>query len=190
MGIVISETDQLFHVPYGPLNHDGTPQESFIDCKTHPEWIPTLPACVGWPETQHLLQTINAPHVPLMSLAAFQNAIASDQPESTCALTSMVSLCYAHISDNEKLHLQSLSQMIRDRLSAFMQAISNERQQTLDLEVLLELQPTKFHHVHIDGWSLTVFFVAHGQDYRQARLTWSTGMQGLEQALSHPPGEY
>ena len=188
MGIVISETDKRFHVPYGPLNHDGTPQESFLDCKAHPEWIPTLPACVGWPETQRLLQAINTPDGPWMSLAAFQDVIVSELPgqeEFPCALTSMLSFCYADIQANEKKSFRSVSEGLSDHLSTYMQASSNRLQETLNVEILLELQPTAFHHLQVTGWSLTVYVVSSGDDYVEARSSWCVAIQGLQDWFGH-----
>ncbi len=98
MGIRIAESPATFHVPYGPLNSDGTPEASFVDLKTHPEWVPVIEPCLGWPETRELLQSINSPTSPLMSLAASQGFTSPGQPEFQVVLTSFVTLCYAEVA--------------------------------------------------------------------------------------------
>jgi hypothetical protein len=80
MAIVVSEGTSLFHVPYGPSISDGSLEASFIDLKTHPNLIPVLPPCMGWPETQELLQLVNAPRSPFMSLAADQSYAKGPDP--------------------------------------------------------------------------------------------------------------
>lgn len=184
MGIRLSESPTLFHVPYGPSNSDGTPQTSFVDLKAHPERIPFLPSCVGWPEIRDLLQALNAPKTPFMSLAADQAFSDSGHQGFAIALTSVVLLCYADIGHNRKSIMQDLANDLRTRLSDLIQTACNEMDRTLFLDVVLELQPTRFHDEALDGWSLAVLMAAQGADAAEARTTWRTAVKALQAALS------
>lgn len=189
MGIQFSENPTIFHVPYGPANSDGTPHTSFVDLKRHPERIPLLPSCVGWPETRDLLQTINAPDAPFMSLAAAQGFSNSTQGDGAIALASFVLFCYADTARNRKSEVQALAEWLRTRLAELIQTASNELDRSLFLDIVLELQPTRFHDDTFDGWSLAVLMAGHGSDAGDARTTWRIGVKALETLLSHDPNE-
>jgi hypothetical protein len=49
---------------------------------------------------------------------------------------------------------------------------------------LLESQATAFHHFKVDGWSLTIFMAASGQERHTVRATWGWGIQALIDALA------
>lgn len=100
MGILVSEGTSLFHVPYGPSISDGSWDASFIDLKANPNLIPVLPPCVGWPEIQELLQLVNAPHSPFMTLAADQSFAKGPDPTRPVILVSFVTVCFAEICHN------------------------------------------------------------------------------------------
>lgn len=184
MGIRIAESPATFHVPYGPLNSDGTPEASFVDLKTHPEWVPVIEPCLGWPETRELLQSINSPTSPLMSLAASQGFTSPGQPEFQVVLTSFVTLCYAEVAHNRREVVEALAALLEPRMSAFLQAASEDLERALFLNVLLDLQPTVFRLKAFDGWSLSVFLAAYGSDEGDARRIWRVGMRSLQEAIS------
>jgi hypothetical protein len=184
MGIRISERDEVFHIPYGLPNSDGTPESSFVDLKANPALVPVLAPCLGWPETRDLLKAVNAPESPLMTLAADQGFTTTEQPEHLVALTSFVTLSYAEVERNRKPAMADLAERLDKRMSAVLQAVSHVLQRTLFLNVTLELQPTIFHHQGLDGWSLTVLMAAYGGDERDARLTWRMGVKALQAALT------
>lgn len=183
MGIRISQSDEVFHVPYGILNNDGTPDSTFVDLKSHPEWIPVLPPCVGWPETQALLRAINAPESAFMSLATDQAFTPVSEPNHNIALTSFVTLCYAHLPRNTRETLATLAEFLKDRASDLLQLASDHLQRRLFLDVVIEVRPTMFHLIGVSAWSLTVFTVAYGSDGGAARGTWGVGMKALQEAL-------
>ena len=114
MGISVSESSNVFHVPFSSFNNDGTPEDGFVDLKAHPEWIPVLPSCIGWPEMQSLLHVINAPQTPLMSLAAAQHFVPGDS--SMSRLTSFVVLCPAEPSEQDKPAMKNLADFLRARI--------------------------------------------------------------------------
>lgn len=182
MTIPISEHAEIFHVPYGPPNNDGTPDGSYVNVKDHLEWISVLPSCLGWPEIQRLLRVINAPSTPLMSLAADQGIAEIEHPERPFALTSFVLLCLADIPANSKSTITSLTNFLQNQLTEQIQHIADTHQRPLHLEVRLELQPTQFHLHQFAGWSLKVLLAASESDNRLARHTWSLGVRALEQA--------
>ncbi|MEC4673108.1 MAG: hypothetical protein VST68_02850 [Nitrospirota bacterium] len=188
MSIAISEHAEIFHVPYGSPNNEGTPDGSYVDIKANPEWIFVLPSCIGWPEIQRLLRFINVPFTPLMSLAADQGFANTENPARPIALTSFVILCLADILSNSKPTITNLANFLKDHLSDEIQNIANRQKRKLYLQVRLEIQPTLFHHHHFEGWSLMVLIAASEQDERQARQTWIFGLQALEQATTHYPG--
>jgi len=64
-----------------------------------------------------------------------------------------------------------------------LQEISNSLQQRLHLEVVLESQPTAFHHAEFEGWSLTTFMTASGEEHHTVRGTWGCRIQALSDAL-------
>ncbi len=183
MGISLSEHTEIFHVPYGHPNNDGTPEANYVDVKANPEWIPVLPSCIGWPETQGLLQIINAPSTPLMSLAADQDFTVTEKLSRPIALTSFVILCLADISANSKPTITHLANFLKDHLSDEIQEIANSQDRKLYLHVRLEIQPTQFHDQQFEGWSLMVLIAASEQDQRQARQTWRAGLRALAQAV-------
>ncbi|MER3424084.1 MAG: hypothetical protein C4293_13520 [Nitrospiraceae bacterium] len=183
MGISISESTTVLHIPYGPFTNEGSPDTGFVDLKAHPEWISVMPPCLGWPETRDLLQAINAPSSPLMTLAADQAFTAPSQSEFKVALASFVTLCYADLPRNAKQPLADLAESLKARISDLLQAVSNELQQRLFLKIVLELQPTIFHHEDLEGWSLTVFMAAYGDDEGETRMTWHVGVRALQEAI-------
>ncbi len=184
MGISISESAAVFHVPYGPLNSEGTPGAGFVDVKSKPDLVPMVASCLGWPETQNLLRAVNAPGSPLMTLAADQAFTAADHRELKSVLTSFVTLCYADVARNGKQTLADLAGSLGKRITELLQTASNELQRTLHLNVTLKLQPTIFHQNNVEGWSLTVLMAAYGKNEIDARITWGVGVKVLQEALS------
>lgn len=184
MGINISETDTVFQVPYGLHNSEGTQNYGFVDLKAQPALVAVLPECLGWPETRELLEAINAPATPYMTLGTDQGCSPSDQPELRATLTSYVDLCFADVERNAKEAVRELAEGLHARMSGMLQTASNELELTLFLNVTLELQPTKFRDKGVDGWSLTVWLTAAGRDEGDARATWRIGMKALQLALT------
>jgi hypothetical protein len=184
MGILLSESSTYFHVPYGPDIIYGSLEARFIDLKTEPQMIPVLPPCVGWPETQELLTQINTARSPFMTLAADQSY--ADGPDSNrpVILVSFVSLCFAEISHNTKDFLSDLVLYLQHQMNVILQDVSRILDHTLDLEIILEIQPTQFHHHHIQGWSLTVMMIASGQESPTVRGTWGYGVHALIDGLN------
>ncbi len=183
MGILLSEGTNSFHVPYGPAITDGSLDARFIDVKTNPEMIPILPPCIGWPETQELLTKINKPQSPFMSLAADQSYAKGPDPQKPVILVSFVSLCFTEISHNAKDLLSDLAIFLQKQIDDLLHNVSSILNQTLDLEIILEIQPTQFHHHHIEGWSLTVMMVSSGHDHHAVRGTWGYGINALIDGL-------
>lgn len=183
MSIVLSESTKDFHVPYGPAIIDGSVEARFIDLKAQPQMIPVLPPCVGWPETQELLVQINKPQSPFMTLAADQSYTNGPDPQRPVMLVSFVSLCFAEISHNTKDFQSDLGLYLKKQMDEILQEASTMLDQTLDLEIILEIQPTKFHHHQIQGWSLTVMMIASGQEHYAVRGTWGYGIQALIDGL-------
>jgi hypothetical protein len=184
MGILLSEGSTYFHVPYGPAIIDGSLEARFIDLKAHPQMIPVLPPCVGWPETQELLTQINTAQSPFMTLAADQSYANGPDPNRPAILVSFVSLCFSEISHNTKDFLSDLVLYLQRQMDALLQDVSTFLDHTLDLEIILEIQPTQFHHHHIQGWSLTVMMVASGQEHQAVRETWGYGIHALIDGLN------
>ena len=179
MGIRISERSDLFHVPFGSPNSEGTPENSFIDLKANPEWIAVLPSCVGWPETQELLQVINAPTSQFMSLAADQAFVEPNEIQQRETLTSFVTISFADVETNSKVAILALAEFLIQKVDQRLQEASNALQQSLNLEMVIEQQPTKFHHVGFEGWSLTILLAASGIDRGQARDLWKLCIKAL-----------
>jgi hypothetical protein len=184
MGIVLSEGSKYFHVPYGPAITDGSLEARFIDLKANPQMIPVLPPCVGWPETQQLLRQINKPRSPFMTLAADQSYAKGPDPNRPVILVSFVTLCFAEISHNAKDLLSDLVTYLQPLMDELLQDVSTMLHHTLDLEIILEIQPTFFHHHHLDGWSLTVMMIASGQEHHTVRGTWGYGIHALIDGLN------
>jgi len=184
MGILLSEGSTYFHVPYGPAIIDGSLEARFIDLKAHPQMIPVLPPCVGWPETQELLTQINTAQSPFMTLAADQSYANGPDPNRPAILVSFVSLCFSEISHNTKDFLSDLVLYLQRQMKTLLQDVSTFLDHTLDLEIILEIQPTQFHHHHIQGWSLTVMMVASGQEHQAVRGTWGYGIHALIDGLN------
>ena len=182
MGIHISEHTDVFQVPYGSPNNDGTPEASFVDVKAHPEWIAVLPSCVGWPETQSLLQVINAPESPMMSLAADQGFTTTNPPNPRSVLTSFVIICLAEPSADDKPTLRHFAEFLKSRMDELLQEASNALKQRLDVQIRLELQPTRFHQHEVDGWSLMILTATLANEKREARHMWGIVLQALETA--------
>ncbi len=183
MGIRISQRDEVFHVPYGIPNSDGTPESNFVDLKTHPEWVAVLPPCIGWPETRDLLRTINSAESPLMSLAADQAFAHVSHPDHGTALTSFITLCYARLTHNTNMTLMDLAGFLKRRTSELLQLASDTLERRLHLDMVLEVHPTIFHVQGVTGWSLTVLTAAYGPDQGAARSIWGVGMKALQEAL-------
>lgn len=183
MGILLSERTEIFHVPYGPLSHDGDLNTGFVDVKANLAFIPVLAPCIGWPETQELLRSINAPHSPFMSLATHQCFLDGQHQDHPVILLSFVTLCLAEFTHNDKAMITDLATFLHCQMDHLLQEISDSLQQRLHLEVVLESQPTAFHHAKVDGWSLTIFMTASGQKHHIVRGTWGWGMQALIDAL-------
>lgn len=183
MAIRISQRKDVFHVPYAIPNNEGTPDSSFVDLKTHPEWIAVLPPCVGWPETIALLRAVNSPVSSLMSLATGQAFVPVDHPEQEMALTSFITLCYAALARNDRETLASLAEFLKARTSEMLQRASDTLERRLFLEMVIEVQPTMFHLQRVSAWSLTVLTATYGPDEGAARSTWGIGMKALQEAL-------
>ncbi len=183
MGIYIAEQTETFHVPFGSPNSEGTPEASYVNVKAHPEWIPVLPSCVGWPETQALLKIINSPTSPFMSLAADQGFTWGEAVERQMVLTSFVTLCFADVSLNTKEPIRELAQELQHRLDDLLQRTSNKLGQRLYVQIRLELQPTRFHDHEIEGWSLMILMATSANEKRLARYTWGLGMTALQTAM-------
>ena len=184
MGIVLSEGSKYFHVPYGPAITDGSLEARFIDLKANPQMIPVLPPCVGWPETQQLLMQINKPRSPFMTLAADQSYAKGHDPNRPVILVSFVTLFFAEISHNAKDLLSDLVTYLQPLMDELLQDVSTMLHHTLDLEIILEIQPTFFHHHHLDGWSLTAMMIASGQEHHTVRGTWGYGIHALIDGLN------
>lgn len=184
MDIVLSEGTKEFHVPYGPAINDGSLEARFIDLKTQPEMIPVLPPCVGWPETQELLIQINKGRSPFMTLAADQSYAKGPDPDRPVILVSFVSLCFAEISHNAKDLVSDLVSFLQQQMDVILKDASTMLDSTLDLEIILEIQPTQFHHHQIEGWSLTVMMIASGQEHHSVRGTWGYGISALIDGLN------
>jgi hypothetical protein len=183
MGILLSERTEIFHVPYGPLSHDGDLNAGFIDVKANPTLIPVLPPSIGWPETRELLQSINTPPSPFMSLATHQCFLDGQHPDQPVMLISFVTLCLAELTHNHKAMIADLATFLQGQMDHLLQEISESLQQRLYLEVVLESQPTAFHHAGVDGWSLTIFMAASGQEHHTVRETWGWGIQAAIDSL-------
>ncbi len=181
MGISIAENTDVFHVPFSSFNNDGTPEDGYVDLKAHPEWIPVLSSCLGWPEMQSLLKVINAPNSPMMSLAAAQNFLSGDPSKSQ--LTSFVVVCMANPSEQDKPAMRSLADFLRARVDELMYEASHALKQRLDVEIRLELQPTRFHLYGVDGWSLMLMTYVRADEIREARKIWGVVLRVLEAAL-------
>jgi len=183
MGILLSERTEIFHVPYGPLSQDGDLNTGFVDIKTNLALIPVLPPCIGWPETRELLRSINAPPSPFMSLATHQCFTDGQHQDQPVTLISFVTLCLAELRHNHKAMISDLASFLQYQMDQLLQEISDSFQQRLQLEVVLESQPTVFHHARVDGWSLIIFMTASGQEHHTVRGTWGWGIQALIDAL-------
>ncbi|TFG63201.1 MAG: hypothetical protein E4H32_04725 [Nitrospirales bacterium] len=183
MGILLSERTEIFHVPYGPLCHDGDLNTGFIDLKANLELIPVLPPCIGWPETQDLLRNINAPLSPFMSLATHQSFVDGRHQDQPVMLIFFVTLCLAEITHKHKSIIADLATFLHGQMDHLLQDISESLQQPLHLEIVLESQPTVFHAFEVDGWSLTIFIAASGQEHHRVRGTWGWGVHAFIDAL-------
>ena len=183
MGIYIAEQAETFHVPFGSPNSEGTPEASYVDVKAHPEWIPVLPSCVGWPETQNLLKVINARTSPFMSLAADQAFTWAEAVERQIVLTSFVTVCLAEVTLNTKEAIRDLAQEIQQQMDHHLQHTTNKLGQRLHMNVRLEIQPTRYHDDEWDGWSLMILMAASANEKRLARYNWSLGLSALEHAI-------
>jgi hypothetical protein len=98
-------------------------------------------------------------------------------------LVSFVTLCFADISHNAKDFLSDLTVFLQSQMDGLIQEINTSLGQNLDLEIILEIQPTQFHAQHIQGWSLTVMMVASGQEHHAVRGTWGWGIHSLIDGL-------
>lgn len=183
MGILFSESRHVFHVPYGPSVNDGNWDSSFIDLKANPNLIPVLPPCVGWPETKELLKYLNTPESPYMTLAADQSFTNGPDPARPVILVSFVTFCFAEIPHNEKNMVSDLRVFLQKQMDGLLQDVSNTLGNTLDLEIILEIQPTQFHRHRIQGWSLTAMMIAAGREHHAVRGTWGWGVHAFLDSL-------
>jgi hypothetical protein len=179
MGIVLPEGSKQFHVPYGPATSDGSLEARFIDLRMNPHLIPVLPPYLGWPETQELLTRINKKQSPFMTLATDQSYTKGPDPHRPIILVSFVSLCFAEIPHNAKDLLSDLANYLQQQMNDVLQDASTMLEHTMDLEIIIEIQPTQFHFHQIQGWSLTVMMIASGQEHHAVRGTWGWGIQAL-----------
>ena len=184
MGISLSEGSTCFHLPYGPPIDDGTLEAQFINLKLYPHMIPVLPPCIGWPETQELLRQINKSRSPFMTLAADQQYTDGPDPHRPVILVSFVTLCFAEISHNAKDLLSDLVVYLQQQMDELLQDVSTMLNQSLNLEIILEIQPTQFHHHQVQGWSLTIMMIASGQEHYAVRGAWGYGIQTLIDGLN------
>jgi hypothetical protein len=184
MSIILSERSKQFHVPYGPAITDGSLEARFIDLKTNPQLIPVLPPCVGWPDTQELLRHVNRPQSPFMTLAATQRYAKGPDPIRPVVLVSFVTLCFAEVSHNAKYFISDLVIYLQQQMETILQDSSIMLNQSLDLEIILEIQPTLFHHHRSEGWSLTVMIIASGQEHYAVLGTWGYGIHALIDGLN------
>jgi hypothetical protein len=95
-----------------------------------------------------------------------------------------VTLCFAEISHNAKDLLSDLVTYLQPLMDELLQDVSTMLHHTLDLEIILEIQPTFFHHHHLDGWSLTVMMIASGQEHYTVRGTGGYGIHALIDGLN------
>lgn len=180
MGIRISETSSLLQVPYGPSTNDGVPQETgFIDLKANPAWVGVVPSALGWPEAQALLGALNAPTSPFMTLASAQGFSMPDEVPEGVVLSSFVTVCFADWPANSRSALTRLALGLRDGMDGALQAVATYLGRSVDLRVVLELQPTRFGPEGIEGWSMTVWMAAPGRDVEASRATWRLGLEAL-----------
>ena len=93
-------------------------------------------------------------------------------------------LCFAEISHNAKLFISDLVIYLQLQMDIILQNASIMLDQSLDLEIILEIQPTFFHHHHIEGWSLTVMIIASGQKHHAVHGTWGYGVHALIDGLN------
>jgi hypothetical protein len=184
MGIVFSVGSKHFHVPYGPALTDGSLNAGFIDLKNFPHFIPVLPPCVGWPETQELLVQINKPQSPFVTLAVDQSYANGPDLNQPVILASFVTLCFPEISHNTKDFVSDLVEYLQRQMDELLQDVSTMLDHTLDLEIILEIQPTIFHLHHIEGWNLTIMMIASGQEPHAVRGTWGYGINALIDGLN------
>lgn len=184
LGIGISYRSEPFHVPYGPQTKDGALEDTFIDLRRHPEMIPVLPPCIGWPETQELLKHINRPPSHLMSLATDQQFTDEPHHGQPLTLASFVTLCFADVALNQKERLTGLAAFLKHTIDEVLQDVSNSLQLPLHLDILIEIQPTLFHLHECEGWSLTIAFAASGEEHHTIRGTWGWGIQALMDGLT------
>ncbi len=183
MGISLSEGSKHFHLPYGPIITDGSLENQFINLKRHPHMIPVLPPCIGWPETQELLTHINNIQSPFMTLAADQQYAEGPDPHRPIILVSFVTVCFSEISHNAKDIMSDLVVYLQRQMDELLQDVSTMLNQSLDLEIILEIQPTQFHHHQVQGWSLTVMMIASGQEHYAVRGAWGYGISTLIDGL-------
>ncbi len=183
MGIYIAEQTETFHVPFGSPNSEGTPEASYVDVKANPDWIPVLPSCVGWPETQALLKTINSSTSPFMSLASDQDFTWAEAVERQIVLTSFVALCFTDVSRNTKDSIRVLAQELQHRLDHLLPYTTNKLGQQLHINIRMDIQPTRFHDHGLEGWSLMIVMAASSNEKRLARYNWGLGITALETAM-------
>lgn len=132
---------------------------------------------------RRLLTRVNSPTTDLMTLAAFQEFARSSQPEFSSALISFVTLCFADLPRNRRATVEGLAERVEREMPQSLQQFSNAFDRILFLDVVLELQPTRYQLKGIEGWSLTVLLAAYGGDDGEARRTWTCGLMALERAL-------
>ncbi|MGE0474376.1 MAG: hypothetical protein AB7P17_12145, partial [Nitrospirales bacterium] len=104
-------------------------------------------------------------------------------PARPVILTSFVTVCFAEISHNAKHILTDLTAFLRVHMKDLLQEISTSLGHPLDLEVILEIQPTHYRTQRVHGWSLTVMIIGSGQEHHAVRGLWGWGIQALMDAL-------
>jgi hypothetical protein len=118
-----------------------------------------------------------------MTLAADQQYAEGPNPNRPIILVSFVTLCFEEISHNAKDVLSDLVLYLQRQMDELLQNVSTILNMSLDLKIILEIQPTQFHHHQIQGWSLTVMMVASGQEHYAVRGAWGYGISALIDGL-------
>ena len=79
--------------------------------------------------------------------------------------------------------MKNLADFLRARIDELMHAASQALKQRLDVEIRLELQPTRFDLYGVDGWSLMLLTYVCADEIREARKIWGIVLRMLETAL-------
>jgi len=119
---------------------------------------------------------------PIYVTCADQGFTTTNSP-STPVLTSFLTLCWFPLSHNTKSQIDQLAEFLGETIDEFLQQTSDQLQEPLPLEIVLEKQPTQFHHQDFSGWSLSIMIVAQGTTITHARRMWGLGIQALQDIL-------